>query len=405
MSIQEPNTLMSIKIINNIIGDDNVKNMMKKATAMALIASVTISSAVFGAVYVTNCNSVKNNAIDYYVISNYSSSVTSGISTWNKVGNVSLRTVSSPPSNYNTYSRGFVYVTDMPLNNAYLAAYGYGVTPCDAILLNSNLFPNMSSSERLSTVAHEIGHSLGLDENFNNSSNLMWWSNGTRTTLGNDDRDSYNFLWGSNVKGGTNSYVSPNTGTKNDIQFVVSDSYDASSEEEMMGAHHNVFIGIVREKLSPLDEHDRYKVKMDDKLVFEIPVTNYLVTPIYNIKGELIIGEDIIVEENYLEKADGSTVSMLSREKMEVGNTYLIHARNTGEDKTKYHNANNQLVLVSGLAEGTVQPLILTGQINRQRLTSSEVKEDFELLSKENFTETIEKYEEIYENEVMYRYD
>lgn len=125
----------------------------------------------------------------YYVdssASSYTSNINTGINRWTNSG--------YSPSNYinmtavsSNYATHVDYYAQEPEDciSAYIIAEtsffsssgtnGSGTVPYyyAEITINKGEFPDLTSFEKIGTMAHEFGHALGLDENNSNTSSIM----------------------------------------------------------------------------------------------------------------------------------------------------------------------------------------------------------------------------------------
>lgn len=62
------------------------------------------------------------------------------------------------------------------------------------ICFNDYHFESMTAGQRQKTIMHEIGHALGLDHNYDSTS-IMSQGKRTQTTLNDDDKAGYDYLY------------------------------------------------------------------------------------------------------------------------------------------------------------------------------------------------------------------
>ena len=172
--------------------------MFKKAlrfiVCTALLTTMLTSATIYANnVYIIGYSSVRSGGISYVGTTRYGNQVGQAANIWNsrRAGNsrapmlVNMINVTGP-SQYGT-----VYVYDQALGT--LAPEG--AWRQHEILFNTSILNNLSNTSVLSTVAHELGHSIGLNDNTGNSQNIMWYLQNGRTSVGLDDITSYNYLY------------------------------------------------------------------------------------------------------------------------------------------------------------------------------------------------------------------
>ena len=125
----------------------------------------------------------------YYVdssASSYTSNINTCINRWTNSGYSPSNYINmtAVASNYATHVDYYGYPEDDFLSLAYVAetlffsssgTNGSGAAPYyyTEIRINTDSFPDLTSFEKIGTMAHEFGHSLGLDENNSNTSSIM----------------------------------------------------------------------------------------------------------------------------------------------------------------------------------------------------------------------------------------
>jgi len=180
--------------------------------------------------------------------------------------------------------------------------------------------------------------------------------------------------------------------------YKASFSYDIFSRYATMGAFENIFIGVVNEVANTYVRAHNLGLEVLDSYGLPLPniilhhslrysnIVNLSVTPIYNIKGYLPIGQNVIIEETVpTDEIFWSTDPRgigAGRELLTVGGVYLIHAN-------KLNAYDSEIVLWAGNTYLSVRPLdVDIGNLNRENVYSV-------------FGATIDKYKEIYANQIL----
>lgn len=133
----------------------------------------------------------------YYVdssASSYTSSINTGINRWTNSGYspsdfIHMTAVSS---NYATDVDYYAFdEEDFPVSSVtalttYFSSSGMGTSDArpyyyTEILINKDAFASFTSFEKIGTMAHELGHAFGLDENNKNTSSIMCQISSGRT--------------------------------------------------------------------------------------------------------------------------------------------------------------------------------------------------------------------------------
>lgn len=160
------------------------KLLIIPALVLSLATSLGIANAAH---YVTVYSSVDEEEIRWGGASAYSSSWSSGVTTWNARGviNIAQDTVST----YEDVTISDVYNRSVSWAGQYSNQIG-----SDSIQFNSYYMSGFTSSKKQNVTTHELGHALGLDHS--TSGNVMYRTVSTQTSLGAQDISDYHYKWG-----------------------------------------------------------------------------------------------------------------------------------------------------------------------------------------------------------------
>lgn len=172
------------------------------------------------------------------------------------------------------------------------------------------------------------------------------------------------------------------------VKFFTSSTYDYNLPEELVGSHHYVFVAKVINQVE--NDYAYHRNAAADSDLAVVPLSTYAVEPLYDIKGELTSGGILLVEEldGYIELLDQEG-SILQREPLQVGQTYLLFAR---ED---INRSTPPLILSLGIEPNTAQ-LIASNETGKMRSSGVSDFADHAL---------IKQFEKAYENEILNKLD
>jgi hypothetical protein len=138
-------------------------------------------------VYLLGVSAVDEGEIRYGGSTQYTTAQEYSFDLWNDLGEVDIL-----PDTIWTYED--VQYGDYYDEDDGAVGYYQPLTPyTDLIRFNEYYFDSYTSSYRKMAASHELGHALGLDHS--NQNNIMCSYATSRTTLGVDDIDSYNYLY------------------------------------------------------------------------------------------------------------------------------------------------------------------------------------------------------------------
>lgn len=152
-----------------------------------LIFLLTSDGAYAATHYLLGVSAVDSKEIRWGGSTIYSSYWNSAVSTWNALGKINIA-----PDTIYTYQDLTISDRSKP-NEIYTAQYVYYPTFSDDIVINTAKFPNISFNEKKHALIHELGHALGL--NHSPSGNMMYMYTTSQTTLSNQDKSDYYYLW------------------------------------------------------------------------------------------------------------------------------------------------------------------------------------------------------------------
>ncbi|WP_255292005.1 matrixin family metalloprotease [Bacillus thuringiensis] len=149
------------------------------------------------------------NSTQYYYISDlaqpYSSTIQNAMSSWVNTGNtlstpISFRQTSNKPSSVmDIYASSFYPATLNTIGQTTFFRSGSGINPSSQnwswakIEINDLVYNNQSSFNQRGTVAHEMGHAMGLDHTSNSGSIMTQLGSGRAVNV-----PDYNSLQGIN---------------------------------------------------------------------------------------------------------------------------------------------------------------------------------------------------------------
>ncbi len=134
--------------------------------------------------------SVTSSQIRWYGSTKYSDLWLSAVGTWNAEGPIVISSTTA-----STTALIVLDVSSTALSVAqYTAPWGVAGASTSSIELNSYFLGTYSSSSIQDTIAHELGHALGLDHSW--YGNLMNYYVTSQTSTGPQDKNDYHYLWG-----------------------------------------------------------------------------------------------------------------------------------------------------------------------------------------------------------------
>lgn len=168
---------------------------MRSPAFAAAVAAALLVATPASAHWFLGYDSVDNGEIRYEDESKYSSAdggtIGHAIDTWNALNPINIK-----PDAWNTATD----LTWRDYSNADTTTQAYYHTHIgsDHIHMNTAKLDNLSLFKKKAVAAHEQGHSLGLDHNETNDTQLMW-ACPTCTSINtpqSHDKQDYHELWG-----------------------------------------------------------------------------------------------------------------------------------------------------------------------------------------------------------------
>lgn len=176
--------------------------MKKKFIILVLITLVCFPLATRAATrwyvyHVLNVWSVDSGKhLDWSGSTSYSSNWNTGVSTWNNYKSGVIRKDTILTTNDVTISD----VASLPSNIvAQTTQYGTGHSSGSTIKFSTAQMNSLSSTKKNIVCTHEIGHTLGLDENNDNGTTLVMYNNIANNTSNNvlhsEDKFNYDYMY------------------------------------------------------------------------------------------------------------------------------------------------------------------------------------------------------------------
>lgn len=192
-----------------------MKKNILKVGMLAACCTLAMASSAFA--LVPRLGGYLSRGVDamcYYVdssASSYTSYINTGISRWtnNSHSPSDYINMTAVSSNYATDVDYYGLDEDDLYSSGSLAETYYfnssGIEASDSrpyyfseIAINKQLFPTCTSYQKIGTMAHELGHSMGLDENNSNTSSIMCQLSSGRTvnTVNSEDYATVVYIYG-----------------------------------------------------------------------------------------------------------------------------------------------------------------------------------------------------------------
>lgn len=133
--------------------------------------------------------------LDWSGSTQYSSNWNSGVNTWNNYKSGVIRKDTLTTINDVTISDK-EFISDRV--NARTTQHGTGKSSSTTIVFATSMMNQLSNTKRTTVCAHEIGHTLGLDENRSSTANIMYDDmtyNTSNNTLSNADKNNYDYMY------------------------------------------------------------------------------------------------------------------------------------------------------------------------------------------------------------------
>jgi hypothetical protein len=166
---------------------------MKKSIIFFLSLMFFVSWVYAANNYTWEYSSVDEGEVRWWGYSQYSTQLSNAMATWNNYGYTDFK-----PDNIITFQD----LTIMDINSAnslYYWKYSYywAMLVSDELRLNtnSNWMWKLNTYQRQNVITHELGHSLWLAHSYANNIMLWTWPIEIRTTLGTQDKSSYDTKW------------------------------------------------------------------------------------------------------------------------------------------------------------------------------------------------------------------
>ena len=165
-----------------------------KKNIIIFLSLMCIVTGVFAANnYTWEYSSVDDGEVRWWGSTTYSTQLSNAMTTWNNYWHTDFK-----PDSILTFED----LTIMDINSSsslYYWKYSYygALFASDELRVNthSNWMWGLSNAQRENMLAHELGHSLWLTHSYAN--NVMLWGGTveTRTSLGTQDKSSYDTKW------------------------------------------------------------------------------------------------------------------------------------------------------------------------------------------------------------------